>query len=114
MEEEEPQAFLSLSMVRAVLEKSRRMSTVWRCSVSDSCTSSCCVSTSSCTDWARASRDRDTEASSSRPARCCWRLWDATRSTRSRLLEPPAGRGSDQELSLEATGGGAEEAEEEG
>lgn len=48
---------LSPSMLSAVLEKSRRMSTVSRCSVSDSCTNSCCVSTSSCTDCASASRD---------------------------------------------------------
>lgn len=52
-----PVLFLSLSMVRAVLEKSRRMSTVSRCSISDSCTNSCCVSTRSCTDCASASRD---------------------------------------------------------
>lgn len=105
-----PLLALSLSMVSAVLEKSLRTSTVSRCSSRDSWTNSCWLSTSSCTDWARTSRDRDTDVSSIRLARCCSRLWAASWATWS--WEPredaPAGSGSAGE---EVEGGrGGEEA----
>lgn len=68
---------LSLSMVSAVLEKSIRVSTVCLCNFRDSWTNSCWLSTSSCTDWVNASKDRDAEPRSSRDVRCCCTLWNS-------------------------------------